>query len=552
MYYDYLVKNGKIVDGSGKPAYEGSIAIAEGKISAILLNHEDMTAAKNNSKEVIDAAGLVVCPGFIDMHSHADWVLPLPDHASTLAPLLEQGITTVVGGNCGYSTAPLAPNSLYLDLVASESEFLADKPLNFEWSTMASFFEHLEQQGLALNLAMLAGHGNLRLSMFGQPDACPGEQGFAEMVWSTGEALKEGACGISLGLGYSPGIFSDISELERFAICAREHDSLLTVHLKAYTKLSGAYPLKLFGNRPHNVRALEEMINLARRTGVKMQISHLLFVGRSTWPLADRCLELIENAVADGVDLAFDSFPYSCGNTTIYIAYPTWFRDNIEQNFKSKAARMRVKLEIGLISSQLGFGLEDIQILWGGTPELDQFNGLFFDEIARQMGTSIIEAYLQVSEKSKGKTLCLLHKYNGEEGNMAVLDRVICHPLNMVETDTILTTRGLQNPSSFGTFPRVIQRYCKEKGVFSLEEVVAKMTAKPAERFDLKDRGTITEGNWADITIFDYETIADNTTLRELENRPSGIKHVLLNGTEVVHDGVMMKGIKAGQALRVS
>jgi len=146
----------------------------------------------------------------------------------------------------------------------------------------------------------------------------------------------------------------------------------------------------------------------------------------------------------------------------------------------------------------------------------------------------------------------LLHKYNGEEGNMAVLDRVICHPLNMVETDTILTTRGLQNPSSFGTFPRVIQRYCKEKGVFSLEEVVAKMTAKPAERFDLKDRGTITEGNWADITIFDYETIADNTTLRELENRPSGIKHVLLNGTEVVHDGVMMKGIKAGQALRVS
>jgi N-acyl-D-amino-acid deacylase len=551
MNYDYLIKNGNIVDGSGSPAFEGSLAISAGKIAKLLHNQDDISAIENKSKEVIDASGLIVCPGFIDMHSHADWVLPLPDHPSTLAPLLEQGITTVVGGNCGYSTAPLAPRSLYLDLVASESEFIADKPLNFEWSTMASFFEHLEHKGLALNLGMLVGHGNLRLSMFGQPDVCPGEQGFAEMVWAAGEALKEGACGISLGLGYSPGIFSDISELERFAVCAREHNRLLTVHLKAYTKLSGAYPLKLIGNQPHNVRALEEMINLARCTGVKLQISHLLFVGRSTWPLADRCLELIENAVADGVDLAFDSFPYSCGNTTIYIAYPTWFRDNIEKNFKSKTARMRVKLEIKLISSQLGFGLEDIQILWGGTPELDQFNGLFFDEIAKQMGTSTIEAYLQVSEKSKGKTLCLLHKYNGEESNMSVLDRVVCHPLNMVETDTILTTRGLQNPSSFGTFPRVIQRYCKEIGALSLEEAIAKITAKPAERFGLSNRGKITEGNWADITIFDYDEIADNTTLRELENRPSGIKHVLLNGTAVVQGGIMIKDVKAGQALRV-
>ena len=204
MYYDYLVKNGKVVDGLGNPAFVGSLAITDGKIAALLHNHEDTTAAEKNCKEVIDAAGLVVCPGFIDMHSHADWVLPLSDHASTLAPLLEQGITTVVGGNCGYSTAPLAPRSLYLDLVASESEFIADKPLNLEWSTMASFFEHLEQRGLALNLAMLAGHGNLRLSMFGQPDVCPGEQGFAEMVWAAGESHSTRVAGGRLRLGRRP------------------------------------------------------------------------------------------------------------------------------------------------------------------------------------------------------------------------------------------------------------------------------------------------------------------------------------------------------------
>ncbi len=552
MSGDYLIKNGKIVDGTGKPAFDGAIAVAGGIITALFHSQDDISAAEKNCKEVIDATGLVVCPGFIDMHSHADWVLPLPDHAKTLAPLLEQGITTVVGGNCGYSTAPLAPASQHRGLVAAESEFLADLPLDLEWTTLASFFEKLESQGLALNLAMLAGHGNLRLSMFGQPEASPGEQSFAEMVRAMSEALKEGACGISLGLGYSPGIFSDISELEKFAICAREHDRLLTVHLKAYTKLSGAYPLKLVGNRPHNLRALEEMIDLARHTGVKMQISHMLFVGRSTWPLADRCLELIEKAVAEGVDLAFDSFPYSCGNTTIYIAYPAWFRENIEKNFQSRTARMRVKLEIGLISGRLGFGLEDIQILWGGTPELDRFNGLFFDEIAGQMGTSTIEAYLQVSAKSRGKTLCLMHKYNGEEGDMSVLDRVVCHPLNLVETDTILTTRGLQNPSSFGTFPRVIQRYVKELKLMSLEEAIAKMTAKSAGRFGLKDRGVIAAGKWADITIFDYDEIADNTTLRELEKRPAGIRHVLLNGTEVVRGGEMIAGVKAGQILRVS
>lgn len=211
---------------------------------------------------------------------------------------------------------------------------------------------------------------------------------------------------------------------------------------------------------------------------------------------------------------------------------------------------MRVKFEIGLISSQLGFGLEDIQVLWGGHPELNRYNGLFFDEIGKQMGSSTIEAYLQVSEMSRGKALCLMHKYNGEEGNLSVLDRVICHPLNLVETDTILTTRGLQNPSSFGAFPRVIQRYHKELGLLTLEEAIAKMTAKSAERFGLQGRGKIAEGAWADLTIFNYDRIADNTTLRDLEKRPSGIEHVLLNGVEVVRGGEIIPGLKAGMVLR--
>jgi N-acyl-D-amino-acid deacylase len=552
MNYDCLIKNGTVVDGTGEKAFRGALALKDGRIGAIIEKENDIAATEKGCSEVIDAAGLIVCPGFIDMHSHADWVLPLPDHPKILSPLLEQGITTVVAGNCGYSPAPLKANSLHLDLVAAESEFLADRPFVFEWDSMDSFLSKLASDGVALNLAMLVGHGNLRLSMFGSDFSYPGDEAINSMKDIATSALEEGAFGISLGLGYAPGLFSEMRELENFAHLAREHNRLLTVHLKAYTKLSGAYPLKIFGNQPHNLTALQEMITLAEQTGVKMQISHLLFVGSKTWPLAEQCLALIEKAVDGGADIAFDSFPYTCGNTTIYIAYPTWFRNNIEANFRSKAARLRVKFEVALISSQLGFGLEDFQVIWGGHPEVEPYEGLFFGQIAKKMGCSIAEAFLRVSELSKGKTLCLMQKYNGDDSDQSVLDQVICHPLNLIETDTILTTRGIQNPSSFGTFPRVIQRYHKELAKLSLEETVAKMTGRSAERFGLKDRGTIKPGHWADLTIFDYDQIADNTTSEELEIGPSGIHTVLVNGKVVVDNGAADTSLRAGKVLRSS
>ena len=549
MHCDYLIKNGTIVDGTGEASFQGSVAVKNGKISEVLRNEKDAAAMEENSASVIDAAGLTVCPGFIDMHSHADWILPLEDHPSILAPLLEQGVTTVIGGNCGYSPVPLVPDSAHLDLVRSISEFVSERPLDLNWRTMATYFSDLENKGVALNIAMLAGHGTLRFSMLGENNNYPGDQPVTDMEHFMAAALEEGACGISLGLGYAPGIFSEMRELERFAECARKYNRLLTVHLKAFTRLSGAYPLKLFGDQPHNLKALQEMLDLAKRTGVKMQLSHMLFVGEKTWPTADQALAMIESAVEEGADIAFDSFPYTCGNTTIYVVYPAWFLNNIEKNFKSKAARLRLRAEVAVIPSQLGFGLQDIQVLWGGHEEADHYNGLFFDEIARQMGCSVFEAYLHISELSRGKTLCLLYKYNGDANNETALHKVLSHPLNLFEADTILTTRGVQNPSSFGTFPKIIQRYHKELGLFTLEEAVAKMTGKSAERFGINDRGVITNGNWADLTVLNYDAIKDNTTPKDLEKRPSGIRHVFINGTEVVRDGLAIPGCLAGKVL---
>ncbi len=550
MGYNFLLKNGTIVDGKGSKAFKGSVAVKDGKIAVVTKNGADTAALENCSESTVDAGGLTICPGFIDMHSHADWVLPLPEHPAVLAPLLEQGITTVIGGNCGYSPAPLVKDSVHLDYISAQSEFLSERPIRLDWRSMDSFLNRLDEQGLALNLVMLAGHGNLRLSMLGPDFSHPGDRALETMEQEASRALEEGACGISLGLGYAPGIFSEMRELEKFAACARRHGRILTVHLKAYTRLSGAYPLKLFNSQPHNLRALREMLDLARKTGVKMQISHLLFVGKKTWPMCETLLDMIDSAADEGLDIAFDSFPYTCGNTTVYIVFPTWFLDNIEQNLRSPAARLRLKFEIGVITRQLGFNLDDIQLLWGGHPETDRYNGLFFDEVARQMGVSLFDAYLRVCELSRGKALCLMHKYNGDEEEQSLLQKIVAHPLNLVETDTILTTRGLRNPSSFGTFPRLIGHYHKKLGLLSLEEAVAKSTGKTAERFGIRDRGSVSEGNWADLTIFNYDEIGDNTTVKDLEKQPTGIKQVFINGQKVVENGRAVAGRPAGMVLR--
>ena len=550
MAYDLLIKDGTIVDGTGAPAFPGAVAVQDGKIAAVIRSAEEADAAAAGSSTVLDAAGLTVCPGFIDVHSHADWILPLPDHPVILAPLLEQGITTVIGGNCGYSPAPLQPASSHLKQIEEMSEFLSDRPLEFKWDGMHSFLEQLEEDGVALNVTMLAGHGTMRVSLYGNNYAYPGADGISALAKLAAAALEEGACGISLGLGYAPGIFSGMRELEGMARCAHRYGRLLTVHLRALSRLSGAYPLKLFDREPHNLKALREMLDLAERTGVKMQISHLIFVGKKTWPTVDRALEMIDQAVARGADIAFDSFPYLCGNTTIFVVYPTWFLQDIERNFRSTRARFRLKLEVELITRLLGFGLEDIQVLWGGHPEAEQYNGMFFGDIARAMGCPVLEAYLKISELSRGKTLCLLHKYSGNESDESAYRKVLAHPLNLVETDTILTRRGRQNPAGFGTFPRVIQRYHKELGLLSLEEAIAKMTGRSARRFGLKERGSITPGCWADLTVFDYAAIKDNTSFQQLEARPSGIRHVFVNGTEVVRDGRMLPVRPAGRVLR--
>lgn len=550
MSFDLVIKNGTVVDGTGRPSFKASVGVKDGKIAAVL-SQEEHDSMESGDAATIDAEGLVVAPGFIDMHSHSDFLLTMDDHPTLMTCLLEQGCTTIVGGNCGFSPAPLCPESKAEEHLAMACELMAGKSLDMKWGSMDSFLSDLEKRGVSINLAQLEGHGTMRLSLLGTDYSYPGEEGMKRMENFVDESLEAGAFGFSLGLGYEPGMFVDNLELERLAARVKERDAVLAVHLKALSKICPAFGVNPFSEE-HNLIALKEMLNLAEKTGVRLQISHLIFVGEKTWPSCERALELIEQARDRGLDVAFDSYPQMAGNTTVHAVYPDWFLVDIEKNFDSFWARLRLNFEWSLGFFLVGFGLEDAQLLWGGHPDFEKYDSWFFTDIARDMKCSLRDCYMKITRVSKGKATVLFHKYSGDDERMEKLLKVLAHPLNLFMTDAIVSPKGAANPGAYGTFPRLIQLCHKEKGLLTLEDAIHRMTGKSAERFGLENRGVIKPGAWADITIFDLENIRDNTTPADTRKRPSGIKHVFMNGKQVVENGVADGRVKYGRVIRRS
>ena len=548
MECDLLLTGGTIVDGTGRTPFRGDLAIKNGRIEAVLFS-SDHSRSRIVPRKVINIRDRVVAPGFIDIHSHADFLLPFPEHAFDCTCLLEQGITTVVAGNCGFSPAPLAENDEYFKYIKDVSAFILGRKLKIVWNRMEDYFSRLEIQGVALNLAQLAGHGTMRYSLFGNNYDDPGDDGYGRMEALLEESFEAGAYGLSLGLGYEPGLYIGQREIEWLARFVQGKGGVLAVHPKALSVRSPFYGVGLFG-RAHNLRALDELIELAENTGVRLQISHLLFAGRKTWNTADQALSMIEKARERGVDVAFDSFPLTAGNTTIAMLFPKWFLQDFQKNLDNPKALRRLKMEWWIGFKMVGLGFEDIQLMWGGHPSLDKYNGMFFPEIARAMGVPAREAYLEVTRRSRGAATCLFHTYSGDENNDEVLRRILAHPLNTFQTDAILNGKGAANPAAYGAFPRVLQRYQKELGLMTIEEAIAKMTGRSAVRMGINRRGLLKPGYWADVVVFNYDRIRDNATFQRTRQRPSGIRHVFINGRQVVTNGRADTRIKAGQVLR--
>jgi N-acyl-D-amino-acid deacylase len=532
---DIVLKGGLIVDGTGEKPQTANLLVRGGKIARISPRPIRTTGV------VIDCTGRVVAPGFIDAHSHLDWHIPIKGHDELKYPFLAQGITTVVGGNCGTSAAGFREATIWKSQV--ENNLLANGLLNLQWEGVADYFSRLASSGASHNIAILAGHGSTRASIRGN-DASPlHPYEIKELLWLLERAMAEGAVGVSLGLQYEPGMFARPEELKEVALLVKRKKKVLAVHARALSALAPGYKLRPFGEA-HNLIALRELLDLARSTGVRLQISHLIFVGTRTWRTAEGALELIDKALADGVDVRFDTYPFHCGASVINVLMSPWFLAKGAAAYDDGPSLRRLKREIHIVEKLLGFGPADIQVTDTLDSDLSEYNGKFLGEIARMRRMNPVDALIDISRRSGGQARVLCHRYSNEK----IIEALMRHPASLFMTDAWVSRAGVQNPAAHGAFPRLLQ-LARERRLLSLEEVVSKMTGATAARFGLADRGLLKEGRPADITVFDWDNVRDNTTVTETDLPPTGIDYVFVNGKKIIGSGSKENPLNAGVPL---
>ncbi len=536
MEYDLIVRNATVVDGSGAPRFRADVALKDRKVAALIAPGDAIEAS---AAREIDANNLVVAPGFIDLHSHSDWVAPIPDHGHILKPFLMQGVTTFVGGNCGFSTAPVLPERKRM--LDESGRLCAERKFEWEWDDVAGLAAYLKRQGMALNVAHLAGHGSIRLSVMATDAGEPSREQMRAMQAMVERAMADGAVGLSTGLGYFPGMIAKPAELAALARVAAAAGGVLTSHLRAYSVRS----LFFDSDVPHNILAIREMANVAREAGVPLQVSHLIFVGRRTWDTVDETLQEVERHRNDGVDIAFDTFPYTCGNTTIRVIFPAWSQTGLEQLLDSSDGWAKLKAGFRPLGA---FIAESIQLMWAVKPELRHLEGKFFGQIADEMKLDPIDAYLTIARESETRGRVLIHQYSGDDADEHALRAAMTHPLNAFEMDTILTSHGHHNPASFGTYPRILGHYVRKLKLLTLENAIHKASGMAAKRMRLGRRGLVRPGYAADLVIFNPDTIACGADANTPTQDPVGIEFVMVNGTAVVADGKWCgDGVMAGE-----
>ncbi len=541
MECDLKLTGGSVIDGTGSAARRADVAMTGDRITAVG-DLAGLAAART-----VDCSGRTVTPGFIDIHSHSDWLVPGADHGTLIEPFIRQGMTTLVGGNCGFSPAPITEQNR--PAAHDASRLIVDDAIELRWETMREFLDLLERGPLALNVAQLVGHGTVRAGVTGplNPSA-PTADELATMERLVRDALDAGCVGVSTGLGYPPGIFAREEELTAFARWAADAGKLFTSHLKAYSWLSGAFDTDPMAE-PHNLAAIDEILRVGMQSGARVQVSHLIFVGRNTWPSWPQALARIDAARAAGLDVAFDAFPYTAGNTTASVIFPAPMLPRLEAVLASPEERASLKSFADFAFGSIGFGLPDIQIMRANAPHLNQYDGLRVTEAAERAGMDPFDFYCRLVVDSHRQARVLIHTYSGDRGEEEALRAVLAHPQCLIETDTFVTRDGHQNPASYGTFPRALSTYVRA-GLFPLEEAVRKMTGGPAERLGWKDRGWVREGCAADLVVLDTATLADTATFEHPDRFPTGIERVFINGRCVIDGARYEPHAGAGRLLR--
>ncbi len=528
----YILKNGTIVDGTGMAKYQADLLI-EGNIITKIGEVRDAVSLEEGVV-IFDCSGLTISPGFIDCHSHSDAEILQEFSAFNL---LEQGITTEIAGHCGVFPAPFKGSTMRnLEMMLPKhKENILKNGGNYE-----AFFKEIESIDVPLNFATYIGHGTIRESVMGFSDAIPTEEELQEMKELVREGMKAGALGLSTGLVYPTGCYS--KEEEIIELC------------KVVGEFGGYYSTHMRSESSKVVESVEETIRIAEAAGIPAVISHHKIGGKSNAGKSIETLKLIDEANNRGLTIRLDQYPYDGGATALISSIPPKYATNgpegLLEHLRNPETRAKIKEEVSKESTEYenliyGSGFDGIIVVLPMTP---QYNGMSVLDIANQLGKDPCETLFDLLLENEGGGLAIYIMISDWD-----LENIIKHPLTMGGVDgNIMNQRGeLTHPRIVATFPKIIGKYCRDKGFMTLEECIRKQTGLPAEFYNLNNKGILKEGNDADMVVFDFKTIAGNANYANSTAANTGIVYVFVNGKLSVKNGTIT-GIKNGKIIRES
>ncbi len=524
--FDLIIKNGLVFSGDGSSPRKIDIGIRDGKIIAI----DNLQTASAN--RIIDAAGLAVAPGFIDIHTHTDTELLVDNRGLSK---IHQGVTTEISGNCGFSPFPL----LQKDKEELDKSLMEKYGIQANWQNIDGFLSALEQKKISLNYATLTGHGNLRAYVMGKNDVPPTREQLEKMKQVLAETMAQGSFGMSTGLEYAPGSYAKTDELIELCKVVSARDGIYATHMR---------------NEDDTVEeALEEALLICREAEVSTQISHLKACNQNNWHKVDHLLEMIDQAIGNGMPVLADRYPYIAYSTGLTIFLPLWSRqgstDDILQRLKDKSLLPKIRAHAENRGKRIG-GWDRIVIASCDTEKNKQWEGKSIAECSEISGIEPFEFIRQILIEEKNRVDIV-----GFAMNETNLKKVLSADFVTIGSDgnavspTGKLGTGKPHPRYYGTFPRVLGKYAREEKLFDLATAIKKMTSMPAQKFNLKSRGLIAKNYFADIAIFDPEKVIDRATFVDPHQFAEGVHYVIVNGVLTI-DRQKHTGATAGKVLR--
>ncbi|MEW6357544.1 MAG: D-aminoacylase [Planctomycetota bacterium] len=503
------IKNGTVVDGSGEKGFSADVLVVGDRIETV----GKIEAAPDAIQ--IDASGCVVAPGFIDIHSHSDLMIladPFP-----LAKT-QQGVTTEIVGGCGFSLAPLTERTIP---ELKNSGVLGETDLDWGWRSYSDLVSRMEKTPFAHNIGALIGHNTIRMAVLGMGNIVVSDAAMGRMKDHVREGMEAGAFGMSVGLIYTPGLYAGVDELAELCKVVAEYGGLFAIHM-----------------RNEGVRlldAINESIEITERSGAPLHIVHLKVTGEENYPLIEKALERIYEARDKGLGVTFDQYPYTAGSTGLSALLPSWAREGGLENMLKRLQDGNIRSRIASDMARGGENMLrytwDKVLLSSVASEANKgLEGKTIEQIAHIRGCPPPDAVFDILVEEEGRAGMVV--FSMSEESIRLIMKV---PFGMVGTDGI--HGGRCHPRLYGTFPRILGRYVRQERVLPIELAIQKMTANPADRLGLTDRGRIEPGKRADIVIFNPATVIDRATYEDSAQYPAGITHVIVGGRIVIENG---------------